>query len=469
MNATLGAVVYSNDNDRIAYQGGGVWREGVGGARMISPPEFHYRGATLTLPLVTVGGDEAIDDGVVVTQPADSTQHYPDPGIDRVNPLQNGLVNVTVHSEYYRAWGTFFEERTEGTAIYDHEAQTATLTLVVPAGPQTVSAALAATSAGGEIRLSGSGGDTTRTDSYNSSQGDYSSTQTDEGVIATAGDVDVRGNSIVEGTVRSGGFVDVRGSGEVTGDVEYTDGARLRGGTVGGDLEQISGVEGAAPIDTVVEGRYSAVESENNNSEIGVPISGDTLDGGDQTLGPGSYHLNRIDLSGETLTLDTGAGERVTLAVRDYVQLQNDARIEIQGTGEVYVYVAGESTTGDGDHFAIESSGGVVDVADAQNATQFWLYGGSDFQGTMDGTSSETLRFEGVIFAPAGEGGSSSFTIDKAEVFGGVVTGTVEMGNGAVVHYDQALARERAVPEDTTVVRLTYLHISENPVRVEDD
>ncbi|MFB9806522.1 hypothetical protein ACFFQF_15195 [Haladaptatus pallidirubidus] len=57
MNQTLGAVVYRNDQTTIAYQGGGVWRRTGEGSTMVSPPEFHYRETTLTLPLIIVGGD----------------------------------------------------------------------------------------------------------------------------------------------------------------------------------------------------------------------------------------------------------------------------------------------------------------------------------------------------------------------------------------------------------------------------
>ncbi|WP_181685846.1 DUF7289 family protein [Halorhabdus salina] len=52
-NASLGAFVFESGETDIAYQGGGVWRRGAnGGSLMLSPPEFHYRSATLTLPII---------------------------------------------------------------------------------------------------------------------------------------------------------------------------------------------------------------------------------------------------------------------------------------------------------------------------------------------------------------------------------------------------------------------------------
>ncbi|MDX1747231.1 MAG: hypothetical protein R3324_14945, partial [Halobacteriales archaeon] len=54
---SLGAMVHRTGDTEIAYQGGGVWRRGPeGGVEMVSPPEFHYRGSTLTLPIITVSG-----------------------------------------------------------------------------------------------------------------------------------------------------------------------------------------------------------------------------------------------------------------------------------------------------------------------------------------------------------------------------------------------------------------------------
>jgi hypothetical protein len=59
VNQTLGAVVYRNGDTAIAYQDGSVWKRTGDGATMVSPPEFHFRETTLTLPLVVVGGEGA--------------------------------------------------------------------------------------------------------------------------------------------------------------------------------------------------------------------------------------------------------------------------------------------------------------------------------------------------------------------------------------------------------------------------
>jgi len=134
VNATLGAVVYGSGDESIAYQGGGVWQRTESGVRMLSPPEFHFRDQTLTLPIITVDGDRSIGGSAEVTRAGPSTIHYPNASTDDnfTNPLDSGQVNVTVHSEYYEAWGGYFEQRTQGNVSYDHEAETARIELVVP-------------------------------------------------------------------------------------------------------------------------------------------------------------------------------------------------------------------------------------------------------------------------------------------------------------------------------------------------
>lgn len=150
VNQTLGEVVYEGDNGRtIAYQGGGVWRAGRSGeSRMISPPEFHYRGATLTLPIVTVEGDPVLSDQATIENRSVASKYPVYSDEDYSNPLQSGQVNVTVHSTHYRAWGHYFAERTEGDVIYDDENEIVTAELIVPFN-EDFSNAVATTQANG--------------------------------------------------------------------------------------------------------------------------------------------------------------------------------------------------------------------------------------------------------------------------------------------------------------------------------
>ncbi|WP_436927254.1 DUF7289 family protein [Halosimplex amylolyticum] len=154
-NVTLGAVRYDNGDQSVAYQGGGVWKGTEAGTTMLSPPEFHFRAATLTLPIITVDGTPSLGSGATVTKADPTRVRYPNATQDAnfTNPLDNGYVNVTVRSEYYEAWGRFFVQRTEGNVSYNHTRRTARAKLVVPFD-ESYDNVLASTQPGG-IRMNG--------------------------------------------------------------------------------------------------------------------------------------------------------------------------------------------------------------------------------------------------------------------------------------------------------------------------
>ena len=138
-NGTLGAVTYRNGETTIAYQGGGVWRaDGDGRSRMISPPEFHYRGSTLTLPIVSVDGENgASGSPTAVVQQTRTARVFPNAsasyanGRPYINPASNGQIRVTVTSEYYEGWADYFTKRTEtNVSDIDHVNRTVTAELI---------------------------------------------------------------------------------------------------------------------------------------------------------------------------------------------------------------------------------------------------------------------------------------------------------------------------------------------------
>jgi hypothetical protein len=139
-NGTLGAVEYRNDGTTIAYQGGGVWRRDGAGTTMVSSPEFYYRGATLTLPVVQVRGDDSAggQPTASVSSTDDLYRTFPNESLDYAtgrpyqNPVRDGRVNVTVHSDYYEAWAEYFRTRTTGNVTVDDANQEATVELLAP-------------------------------------------------------------------------------------------------------------------------------------------------------------------------------------------------------------------------------------------------------------------------------------------------------------------------------------------------
>jgi hypothetical protein len=137
---SLGEVRYENGDRVLAYQAGGVWRaqEG-GGSVMVSPPEFHYRDMTLTLPIIKLSGEGSSASAASANVASESfptpiypntSDNYTDSERAFTNPVQNGTVQIAVQSEYYEAWGSYFETRTDGNVTTYASNETAVLELV---------------------------------------------------------------------------------------------------------------------------------------------------------------------------------------------------------------------------------------------------------------------------------------------------------------------------------------------------
>jgi len=142
-SGTLGTVVYTSGDTEIAYQAGGVWRKGEGDARMVSPPEFHYRSATLTLPVVVASGSggaggSGASRATLREKPNSFSREYPnesqtyssDPSRVYDNPVQKGFIRIEVETEYYRGWAEYFRTRTDGQVTAFDNNQTARLDLI---------------------------------------------------------------------------------------------------------------------------------------------------------------------------------------------------------------------------------------------------------------------------------------------------------------------------------------------------
>ena len=126
----LGAVVYQGANRDVAYQGGGVWTKRGENSSMVSPPEYYYRGAMLTLPIIRVDGEGAVSgtaQGDITPGPDGSTR-----ATELGSPLDEGTVTVRVQSEYYEGWFDFFTQRAEGSTVIYHENNTVISELTVP-------------------------------------------------------------------------------------------------------------------------------------------------------------------------------------------------------------------------------------------------------------------------------------------------------------------------------------------------
>jgi hypothetical protein len=139
-NESLGVLVYERDDKLVAYQGGGVWQTEGDNSTMISPPEFHYQSATLTLPVIRVRGDSSVGGAGVtamITRESRPTRvypnqsaSYPETGANYTNPVREGNVTVTVKSDFYQGWANYFRTRTTGEVDVDDANETVSVKLI---------------------------------------------------------------------------------------------------------------------------------------------------------------------------------------------------------------------------------------------------------------------------------------------------------------------------------------------------
>ena len=111
----MGRVKYILGDRIVAYEGGGVWAQYPGGGTvMLSPPEIHYNGWTLTLPVININGSASIGGkgtAVVSFKKVATIIQYPNASFaGRMNPVngsKTGKVNLNITSDYYKAWADY--------------------------------------------------------------------------------------------------------------------------------------------------------------------------------------------------------------------------------------------------------------------------------------------------------------------------------------------------------------------------
>ncbi|NEU56727.1 archaellin/type IV pilin N-terminal domain-containing protein [Halorussus sp. MSC15.2] len=471
MNQTLGAISYRNGDTSIAYQGGGVWKRTANGSTMVSPPEFHYRGTTLTLPLVAINGSKTLDGRVRMTSGGDPESKFPkrsDP--DFRNPLTNGEVNVTVRSDYYQAWGRFFEQRTGGSVTYYHPENRVTISLVVPTRTRNVTNALAGTTPD-QMTIQGAGG-SSFTDSYNSSDGTGYSGRgaSDNGTIVTKGSVELTGGAEIYGDLRTGGgTVDFGGGVTVHGNLSYGGTVNCNGGSPGSDCSSVEGWQAnngtapdISPIGDMVQGKVATYSDPSNNQNGGVTAINESTDTWNDsestlTLPSGAYYISNDDLdSSQTLRFDNTGGD-ITLVVDDDI-VWNDVNVEVADPdgGMVKLYTSGSK-------FHLKDST-VGDTA-THYSPSLRVYAGPG----LDVRLETHTQFVGLIYAPGTDTNSGSITVkSQAELYGGIVGGgNTLLKSGGSIHFDQALKSvDPVIGASENVPRLTYLHISVARVNV---
>lgn len=467
-NKSLGAVVYRDGIESVAYQGGGVWRGDGDGSVMRSRPDIQFRNGTLSMSIITIDEGNGVYSDLEVSRIGERTVRFPNESVDLTNRVNDTYLSITVQSEYYLAWGRYFERDLGAVVGYDHDAQIAHVEFIAVPDAFSPRSGIIATAAPGEISLHGTGAYVT---SYNSNTGEM---DTREGSVEAVGDVQMWGDSEIAGDVYVGDEFEIHsGSAMVDGDVYWTT-SYANHGTVTGDDEQIVGVPSIPPINGFIEEHAASIRLANDNDQVPFIEDNQFSFAGKRTLEAGSYYLETMHIDrNDELVLDTSDGD-IHIAVRDWIGIEQRGAITVEGTNRVHIYVEGrekvynDGITGAEDHvpspeWNLYVDKGVEVSIPAYNSSQLVIYGGDDFAGAIGGP--QDTEFTGVIYAPAGRYGSGYFYIAQAHLYGAVVTGDLTVNQFGEIHFDLAL-RDEEFPVGPTIPRLEYLYVTEHGLAV---
>lgn len=119
----IGTIEYEGDSGTtIAYEAGAVFRETGNETQVISAPSIHYdtKTDTLTMPVTTVIGEDELGNGDV------RLEHNKTDTFQEATVVENESVTITITSDYYRGWESFFRNQAGDTAVQeiDHENRT---------------------------------------------------------------------------------------------------------------------------------------------------------------------------------------------------------------------------------------------------------------------------------------------------------------------------------------------------------
>ena len=477
LDAEMGKIVYQMDDYHVAYQGGGVWAydEAEQNSRFVSPPEYSVSNTTTTLPVILIDTDNThVDESQITLRRGGSDTHHPVSGVDDLsNPVMGDDIQVTIQSQYYEAWGDYFESRTDVEDVkYDHENNTIELGLVTE-DPEdvTVETGVEATGSDSSITVRGSGGPgSTFVDSYNSSVGPYNdpSQNHDQGFIRSQGGIDLssqaelRGDAATDGDLTMGGGATVTNDAYVGGDV-FTGG----GSSVQGEIRDPLPTASETPrANGEISFQRQELKDSNDNNQIAA-IDGDnessTLDTSSApTIESGEYIISELDVSGgDQVEFDLSDGD-ITLVVDGDISVSGDVTVvgNENNDNRLLIYTTGDNITYDGGTHTVEGDDSLAS----------WIYSGEGTAIQITNHASKT----GVIYAAGTDSSAGTVEVSThSSLYGGVVGGETEVQAHSAVHYDEVLSGEEVFVGGSQNVEvlsseLVYLQVSTTTIEVSD-
>lgn len=486
INITLGTLEYVKDNRTVAYESGGLFaRYPDGGQVLLSPPEFHYDGETLTLPLILLNGTGSRS-GAGSTVLRIHTQNLPTvyfPNnsatgcgantLSRVNPLQDATVYVAVHSDYWRAWAEAMRRQTGVTASTDDAQRLAIAKLGTETATQPFQQGVFAASS---LTIHNSAA----VKSYNSITTKCSDAAGLEGDVVAANSIELKNSASVKGNASTAGTVTIRNSAVVNGICKAASVVNEGDGCTGG-IQGAASVSSMPSVDGTIAGKISEYSSPvvNGNAENGGsccalgagPCISDTdfrlnLAGSATcTLTTGQYYLNELDLGDSaSLILDTSGGP-IDIAVdftgvSDKFRVGNSAKVEVQGNNNnvvnFYLDSGIKPDLANSGKLTLIGNGSSDNPAERNTSRlRVWLHSGSG-----EWSIENSARFTGVVYAPR----NNIRVKNSGTVCGALIGYDVQLDNSQVVKFDTNLKNVQFFSQVPLVIQ--YLHLSGNRLNV---
>ncbi len=485
INITLGRVEFTMEGRSVAWEGGGVWISEPGGQSMLSPPEFHYDGQTMTLPAVNLSGTVGTSGSGTVTLSVNSSNtpivHYPtpsgkncrnSPAPNRPNPMTGRKVNVTIHSPYYKAWGRYMSTLASTTVTYDDAGQNATGRFQ---SPVVLSPFAGAVYAADKVELKNSA----RIYSYDSTVNTCSQAPTltdNKGSVDAASEIKLNSAAAINGSANSSSKIDLDTNAKVYGTcrgspITLGSGASCTGGTAGSVvISALPSVDGE--ISTKIGTYSNPTNNDNDNVAVdpGNCIQSNKIDnpgGGSAAVctitGPANIYLTKLLLGGganaDELRINTNGGiVNIAVSASSTFDLGQNAAITMYGSNPVRFYLGSGVAPSLGKDSSIFINGGGDDANPSLRNTslmQFWVYSGGSEWAFDNG-----VNFTGVVYAPQ----KDLRVKNAARVCGALVGKKVTLDNNMAVNYDENLKNVQLFSANFAVVQ--YLLISENRLNV---
>ncbi len=456
----MGKIVYRLGDRELGYEGGGVWSKFMSGSVMVSPPEVHYNGMTLTLPVVNVSGKSTYGGTGRVSMSAERLKDIKIiyPTRDLTNPISANIsqVVITIYSSYYDAWADFFKGITFASVERNASEKKVTINLETP--PIFTNFSYGAL-ASDQIILE----QKANVKSYNSSRGNYTASVTQNGSIRANNLIRFRQaatGSGVSGNAISGVTIDGQipycnnaNKCVISKDSyarSYTGNLNVHGTRyiVTSDLTVTIGDAGVKVADKI-----NSIKSTNDNSGQ-LCISGNVINGswsGICTIPSGNYYLTGFSLGNKDLLFNTSLGE-INIAVdmpSSFIDWGPQANISVTGSNPVKIWLNGGLNVG---------SGSKINRYGNPNDTSSRFQVVSSYSGEI--SFQQSTEFCGFVYAPRAkiEVGNS------AKILGALVGFQFEVENSEDIYFDEAL---QDLPADLGEgVTVMYMHITQNDIGV---